>query len=457
MKTKLIFSALLLAAFAFSAQAQVKPKCESDFVTFENNSKQGDLEDTSGLLPTLIEKCPRYNEKIYVYGEAILKNKIELSRTAGDKQGAIDRLLELYAAYDKNFPANTFGAANKKALLLRDNKLASDDEVFKMLDASFKKDSKTFTSYEPIDAYYTLYLKEYEAGKGITPEQFIERYSAVSGQVATAINDITTKKCQLEQKLETQQLTDEEKYFLSKADGNVKNLNAVSDNISRLSSKYFSCEKLDAFYEKDYEANKANTVWLTTMVSVMTGNKCYASAVLQKGALALHTLRLTVETSYTLGTLNAKNRKFKEAVPYFDQAAAMETNTEKKSILYYETAVLLRNSDKAQAKKYALQAANANSKYGRPYIFLAELYSSVSAKECDLSSFERKALYWLAIENSNKAAAAEPQYKATAAAMVKKYDTLKPNKADAKAAGKKKGETITFGCWISESVVIPAL
>jgi hypothetical protein len=39
--------------------------------------------------------------------------------------------------------------------------------------------------------------------------------------------------------------------------------------------------------------------------------------------------------------------------------------------------------------------------------------------------------------------------------MVEQYNKRLPSKADMSAAGKKKGDKITYGCWINETVTIP--
>lgn len=82
------------------------------------------------------------------------------------------------------------------------------------------------------------------------------------------------------------------------------------------------------------------------------------------------------------------------------------------------------------------------------------MYSSVSS-ECDVNAFDRKALLWLAIETVKKAEVAEPKYKATVESLIKSYEKRLPTKSEAKAAGKKKGDQIVYGCWINETVTVP--
>lgn len=448
---------VFLSVLALHATAQQTPKCEGDFKKFESNSKAGDVKDEAGLLESLLKSCPKINEKLYVYGEAILVNRLKSANSAEDKKKRADDLVKLYTQYDKNFPGNTAGNAVKKALLLKEYKMASDEELFNQLDAAFTANSSSFDSYEAFEAYYNLYLARFEAGKNITQDQFIEKYGAIAGQVVAAKTAIATKKAQLLEKEQKESLTTEETRFVKVADKLVKNLDGVAGNINKQSAKYVNCEKLEGLYAKGYEAHSKDAPWLRMVTGVLMDNNCYNSALLQQTAMGAYELSPNTESAHILGSLAIRKRDFKQAGVYYDKAVLMENDAVKKSALLYEAAALLRNEDKAEAKKYALQAAAANPKSGKPYLFLSELYSSVSGSECDFTDFEKKALYWLAIDAANKAVAAEAKYRPTAEALIKRYDAAKPSKKDAKAAGKKKGDKITFGCWINETLTVPNL
>jgi tetratricopeptide (TPR) repeat protein len=455
MKLKQALLVLMLALCAGAVSAQDKAKCESTFRIFEDNIKAGSVDEAAAMLNGLIKNCPRVSNDLYIEGEKILKQKLETRQSQEAKEALISDLVTLYSEHEKNFPKNTNGSDVKKAILLREYQRATDDEVFKMLDASFKLNRANFTDYNALETYFLLYLKQFEAGnKSITQEQFIEKYGELSSQVLFAKNTIAEKKAALLKKQETSELTPEEKQYITGSNASTSSLNAVSENINILASKHFSCDKFDAYYEKNYEARKGEASWLEALVNILYSNKCYTSAVLQKGALALHAAAPSSQSAFMLGSLSQRANKTKEAISYFEKSAELEAAPDKKADIYYKIASLFRNTDKAEAKKYALKAAETNPKFGRPYIFLAEMYASVS-KECSISEFERKAVIWLAIETLKKADIAEPKYKPTVASMMERYTKKIPTKDEISAAKKKKGDKITLGCWINESVTIP--
>lgn len=454
MKIKQAFL-LLYAGVTLTATGQ-DFKCEDSFKVFEAKVNSKDYDDAAPLLPALRKSCPKYSDKLYAYGETLLKYKMERARKPEDEKLLTEDLLTLYTEQEKNFPGT--GGAVKKAVLLYDQKLAKDDEVYKLLDTALTANKQGFTDYNAIELYFNLYLKQYEAGnKGITMEQFIQKYSDIAGQAAFAKNYIAEKNAALLKKQETQPLDENEKIYIKEAPASQNSLDAVSENIALQAAKYFNCDKLDAYYAGAYEKNKTNTSWLQAMVSALYQNKCYKSETLYSGAVALHQAKATYQSAIMLANLSLRKNNKKEAITYFNQAAELQPDPVKKAETYSTIASAFRNADKAEAKKYALKAIALNPKSGKPYLFLAELYSSAS-KECNLTDFEKKALVWLSIDTAKKAEAAEPRYKTTVASLIDKtYSKKIPTAAEVKAAGKRKGDKITYGCWINETITIPSL
>lgn len=445
---------LFICALGLTVQAQVAYKCEDNFKVFEGRVVAKEYSEAYTMLPELRKSCPKVDSKLYSYGETILKFLIESALTPEESQLALDDLVALYGEQEKNFPGT--GGDIKKTQLQFENKRISENDAFKAFNASFIKNRQAFTDFNALETYFNLFFKEYKSGKGITDEQYIEKFGEIGGQIIYAQNKILADKDALLLKQETTVLTDEEKQFIADAQSIHDAFDAVNDNISIASRDLLSCEKMEAYYGSRFEANKANLIWLEAMVSAFYAKKCFNSPVMNKGALAINTLKPTKQSAYRLGYLSLKKNNNKDAVKYLEQAASLEMVPEKKGDIYYEIASAYNYSDKAEAKKYALKAAEFNPKSGKPLLLLAEMYSTV-AKECEINDFERKALGWLAIETAKKAEKAEPKYKATVEKIVERYAKKLPTKAEAKIAGKKRGDVITYGCWINEKITVPNL
>lgn len=457
MKIKTLIAVLFANAVLLTASAQDIATCETNLRMLDAHIKSGDYPDALPLLAILRDKCPKLSERIYTGGEVLLKYDIEVAQSDEARQKGFDALASLYAQYNKNFPQNTSATDIKYVMLLNQYKAIDKAELYKKLDAAFKKNPRAFTDYNAVEAYFLEYAKMYEAkDKGITQEQFIERYGEVTGQAAYALSNFTAQRDAIQQKQLTQSLTAEETAQLELLKTDIAGFEAVIDNINILASKYFTCDKLEVYYEARYEANKANAAWLQQVVGLLMKNKCFNSLLLLKSAETLHALKPSSKSAEYLAILAQRKNKKPEAIAYYEQAAKMDQTAESKGDRYYTIASLLMGTDKKQAKEYIIRSTQMNPKSARPYMLLAEMYVS-AGKECGLNEFDSKALYWLAIETLKKAEAAEPRYKVAVSNMTQRFAKKTPSKDEVKATGKKKGNKITFGCWINETITIPEL
>lgn len=445
----------LFIASVFTAAAQETSKCEEQLAAFENIVKAENYDEALNQLDGLIKKCPKADEKLYTLAETALSYKIESAQVKKEKQGYIDRLFALYDEYNKNFPAAKNRNNIRKAQLKYDEKLEDEDKIFEAFDGAFNQQSHDFTGYRELESYYTLYLKRFESeSKNISTADFMTKFGDISAQIIYAKNKIADKKAALLLKKETEPLTEEEKEFLASANNNIDALTAVGENVDRLSSKHFSCKGLEEFYTTGFEKNKTNPDWLEALVNVMFLNRCYNSAILEKGAFTLYELKPSVQSAFNMAHIALRKNQTQQAITYFDKAAQMEKNPVERADIYYKIAGIFRNSDKAKAKEYALKVMKDNPKDAHPYIFLAEMYSSVT-KECDITDFERKALLWLAIDTVKKAEEADPKYKRTVASIIEGYEKRLPTSDEMKEAGMKKGDEIRYRCWINETLTLP--
>jgi hypothetical protein len=447
--------AFFISMLGFTAIAQVAPKCEDSFKVFEGKYLTKDYNNAYGMLPDLRKRCPKVNENLYSYGEAILKYQIEIATLPEEKKPFVDDLIALYNEQSVNYPVS--GADVKKIQLQLDYKRITNAEAYKAFDAAFNKNREAFTDYNTLLTYYNLFSEEYKAGKGISDDQYFEKYGDITTQVLNAQRKIINKKEGLVKKQETNMLSDAETQFIADADLNIDGLENVNEVISKQSRDYISCEKMNTYYDKNYEAHKTDYIWTEAMVNALYSKKCYKSILLQKGAVTLNEMKPSKESAYRLGMIALKKGDANAGVKYFEQAAALEADPAKKAKIYFEIASAVKNTDKALSKKYILKTVELNPKIGEPYLLLAEMYANVSPKsDCKLNDFERKVLNFLAIETAKKAEI-EPRYKAAADEAIKRYRKQLPSKEEAKVLKKKKGDVITYGCWINETVTLPNL
>lgn len=456
MKCKWIIMVLFTVAGVTAQQKKTVAQCQESFKAFEAKVSGENYEEAAALYGHLQKDCPKVDEKLYELAEKVFNHRA-YHAPKGEKQRAeLDRLVAVYNQYSKNFPASAVKVDIRRAMLQKKYNLAADEEVFKTLDAAFIKNSAVFTDHDALEAYFLLYLKRFEENKGITQDQLIAKYAEIISQSASARASLTQQRDILLAKETSGTITAVEKAQIAEINEKVESFTAVEENADILARRHFNCDKLEAFYSANFEANKTSAKWLENAVNTLYKTRCGNSATLQKSVTAWHEVAPGPRSAMYMGLMAQRKNNNADAVKYFDEAAKLETMADKKAEMYYNAATLLRQSDKKKAKEYAMKAAQLNTKLGRPYVFLAEMYTT-AGKECEMTEFERKALVWLASETLKKAELAEPKYKATADAMMINLSKKAPVKADLKAAGKKSGQKVTYGCWINETITIPNL
>ena len=79
-----------------------------------------------------------------------------------------------------------------------------------------------------------------------------------------------------------------------------------------------------------------------------------------------------------------------------------------------------------------------------------------SANSCGDTNFNKRAVFWLAALEAEKAGRVDGRLKSSASKAAAGYRGSAPSKADVFQAGNK-GETIKIGCWIGRSITVPSL
>ena len=193
-----------------SAQAQ-NPECMTNLSIYAEHAKVKNYDSAYEPWKMVYENCPAINKANFTYGERILKHKIENSSGA-DKDGYIQELLTLYDNSRKYFPAKytTAEVQIDKALLMYDNKMASDEELYNMLDKAFKEDKANFKNPKALYLYFSTLVDLHNAGKKDLQEVF-DVYDDVTEKIEEENQKLTDTINRLLPKEDAGTLTSKEK------------------------------------------------------------------------------------------------------------------------------------------------------------------------------------------------------------------------------------------------------
>ena len=409
--------------------------CPSKMTEYQELFKAKKIAESFDTWTAVSKNCPKENEAVYTDGIEIIQYKIDNAASAEEKEKLVRDVLKLYDQYNKYFPLTTTDFEVNKAMTLVANKIDAKEEIFTLLDRGFTKASNKVTSANAIFTYFSMYCEKFNNGdKSITSNLVLEKYTLVN----SLLNQLQAAKPDSNESEQAKQNSD---------------YKTAQTAINKLIKDLATCENLEAFYTKNYTDNQENGDWITSALLSLSG-KCSAKPIFNTLAEKLYAMKVTAQSANFMALANLQQRKFPEAIKFYNESAELQTNPIEKAKIYYTLATGLLANDLPKSKEYLKKALSSDPKMGKAYLFLAQLYSN-SANDCGKTDFEKKAVYYLAIQTAQKAGVAEPRLKPTADKAAKDYEA-KSLTADEISKAKMNGKLVTIGCWINETINFPA-
>ena len=437
---KRILTTSLFAFLSLAGYAQ-KEECQSKASLFVEAAKVKNYNEAYEPWKFVYDNCPELYQSTFLYGERILRDKIQQGT---DKAKYIKDLQELYNKFHKYFPNKlTEGDLNiRQSGILIDYNLGTREELYNLLDKTFQLNKDLFTDDMIIYQYFASAIDLYNEKKK-TLQEIFDTYDNVSeiieeqnGKVSLTINELLPKE-------EAGTLTDKEKNQLQVARTRVENLKNITESVDAALGQLADCNNLISLYQKAYEANKDDAVWLRRAAAKMSDKECTSDPLFAKLVERLYQLAPSASSALYLGIMKEKQKNTTEAVKYFNQAVDLEKDNLKKSIYLVKIASKYTGST---AVSYAQKALSYNPSNATAYQIIAQAYAG-AANECGSTAFEKRAVYWLAAATARKGGLEK---------LAARYDNLAPSRADIFNSGLA-GKTITLKCWIGQSVKVPQL
>jgi hypothetical protein len=422
---KAIFSLLgLFLVISINAQ---KFDCSAKITTYQELFLAKNMSETFDTWSEVRKNCPKESETIYKDGFKILQYKIDNAANAVEKETWVRDELKLYDQHHINFPLTTADYEVNKAMALYDNKIDAKEEIFGILQSGFTKASSSITNASAIYNYFSMCFDNYKAGdKKFTAEVVLDKYMLVNF-LLTQLQVSNAKK--------------------------ISEYKTAQRGINALARDLVTCDNLGNYYTTNYSKHSEDVDWLTTALTNLSG-KCSAKPIFNTMAEKLYAVKVTSQSAYFMAVASIKQRKFKEAIAFYNEAADLEINPNEKAKIYYTLATGLLANDMYKSKENLNKALVFEPKMGKAYIFLAQLYSD-AAEKCGQTDFEKKAIFYLALQTLKKASIADPKLKPTADKMREDYTKKALTQSEIKKA-KMNGKSTNIGCWINETITFPS-
>ncbi|MAD11893.1 MAG: hypothetical protein CMC04_04145 [Flavobacteriaceae bacterium] len=441
---------------------QSNEECLNNLSIFAESAKIKNYDVAYDTWLLVLSNCPKLNLAIYTYGERILKHKIKNSQ--GDEKESFKK--DLIALYDKwiiNFPTrkgqSRLGSIlSTKAQALIDYKMADDASVYAVFDQAYKTDPLSFTNPKGLYNYFDTLYKQYKSSNSNVStehlfnmyEEISEKFEYESTSLAKKLDKILIKEDNAEP-LTKREIKNKRVYNV-----NSRAIGIFVSNLDAIIAIEATCENLIPLYQRNFEENKTDPVWLKRAASRMDSKECSDDPLFVTLVEALHSLDPSADSAYYLGLLNDKRGNSSEALKYYEESISLETDQYRKAKILYKIAVKFKKSGRKQSsRKYAQKAIRYQPSMGRAHLLIASLYAS-SANDCGDNQFNKRAIYWLAADIARKAGRVDASIKKLANKTANSYMGRAPSKTDIFSEANE-GEKIKFDCWVGASVTVPKL
>ncbi|MBW2960429.1 hypothetical protein [Mesonia aestuariivivens] len=458
MKTRLL--ALLSAVFfSFGIANAQEVDCNTTLNLFSQSAKIKDYKSALPNYKSLIESCPKINLAVYQYGERMFKQFIkETEGDAAKQKEYAQALIKNYELRLENFPSKTAKGEvySDIAQVKFDSELGSIEDQYNAFDKAWELDKESFNSPKALYAYFNLVVKLQESGKKDLQDVFTKYDELIQKIERQEIFRAEQAEPLIEKQEAGEELTSTEKRVLGNSEIYLTNFMKIKGSINSMLGEKADCENLIPLYQKDFEAKKTDTEWLKRAARRLSAKDCDDPLFFQL-VEALHTAEPSAKTAYYLGQLADKGGNDAKALEYYNQSAELEVEPLAKAKVYYKIANKYKaKGSLSQARNFYRKALKFQPSLGVAYLKIAAMYAG-SANNCGGTSFEKRAVYWLAAEYADRANKVDPSLKSVATKTAASYRATAPQKQDIFTSDYKPGSRISFSCWVGESVRVPAL
>jgi len=444
---------LIAGLFLFLGNTMIaqgsQQECTIKYNLFKGDYQSKKYDDAYPNWIWLMDNCPDLTINIYKYGERMIEERFKKASNKTEDTALMTRIYEQRLKYYPN--DNPAKVHSDRASFLLENNLASEEEVFSLLEKAYKIDPTKMG----VRNIYRYFQGVTDRNKDSNPQLVFDTYDDVLESVAEKLADYAKKLKPLLDKQEAgQELDKREKRNLNAYTVNSNALGQVEGGLDAIIVELSTCERLIPLFNRDFETNKTNVKWLKRAVSRMFNKECTEDPLFEKLAKAYADADPSPDSYIFVAKVLEKNGDISGADKMRLKAFELETDPLKKAnykLKFAQTA--RRKGQKSKARQFAIEAIQLNPNSGSAYLLIATLYAS-SVNECGSSEFEKRMTYVAAYNKALRASAVDPSISSTASKFLNNYKANFPSKKVIFTEGVKEGDPFTVKCWINESVKI---
>ncbi len=427
--------ALLGTAPEASADTPLKNKCDQKWgpdsvKTIQNISvyreffKQKNYDTAIETWRLVFNEAPCARETTHMDGITMYKDMLAKEKNVARRNQIIDTIFMIYDVRADNFPENAGSIVGRKAVDMLNYTPEPNINVLNTFKRSIKLGGNN-TEYFVMPYYFKVALKEFSAGQ-LTKEQVIEIYESMDKIIQFNI----TAENNLDKYLEAKQSLDAD----------------LAGNIIK------DCDEITSLFEDKFKADPANKELRDLLFSLLLSKGCTNKELFVIVAESKYKETPSATLALVLGR-KYKDNDLGQSVKYYDAAISRADNDSVKAAYTFELAsVYSANNQFSKARQTAMDAARLQPKWGKPYLFIGDLYAS-SSRQCG-TGIESQSVFWAAVDKYQYAKSIDPSVAEDANRKIGQYSGYFPRGEDLFFNTIAKGSTYKVGCWIGETTTV---
>ena len=409
----------------YGPDVEARKECAKNMSLYQTFYQQNNYKDAYKPWQNVIKICPASSINAYIRGVKLIKVRYEEVADPALKASLVDSLMMIYDLRITHFDKKGVVLGMKAEDLFA---LAPEryEEAFNIAREAISIE-KANASPSTFFTYFSLAKVMYD-NKKMTADQVIELYSQISDYIDAQI-------------------------AANPSDDNAK---LAKDGIDAIFAGMgvANCDNVVALFEPRFNATPDDVNLCKKIRSLMSSNRCTSHPLYLNASIQVFKVEPSADLALDIARLQYEAKNAKDAEKYYNEAINLESSVEKRANIYYELALLtfteLKNLPKA--KEIALKAIEENPNMGRAYKLIGDIYAS--ERNCGNNDFEKKTVYWAAVDKYIKAKQVEPELADAMDNLISTYSQYFPSKEDIFFYDLQVGDPYTVGCWINERTTI---
>lgn len=441
MRANFYFLTIFLLIFSIVSNAQTKDDkfgVDKQKTLYHNSIyvehvKQKNYEEALPSWRYMFKNAPKYNRTLY-------KNGVKLMRYLIAKKNDLKYVDSLMLVYDMRIKYFGNHKTYDKGWIL--SKKAEDLFKYKKKDVNALKEVVTI-------AEEAIKLKKEKVSPTIFSTSMLavyELYKKSAVNKEKIINSYQEYVAALEK--------------IEKTTTNAK-IKKIANKVAKKVEKIFfkagvaDCNTLVEVFTPKYKANSSDVELIKKIIKLFkSADECTDLPFYIELSEKLYSLEPSSESAANMAKMFSRQGDNVKTIQYYNQAIKLETNNITKAEYKLKIAsMMLKDKKLRETKKIALEALKLNPKLGMAYILIGRAYAQYSPKYSK-KNFERRTLYWAAVDKFIKAKAVDSSVARDANIYIKTYKQQFPLSEDAFMEGYTKGKVYKIGSWINESTVV---